>query len=337
MQRRHFIKAALGLGAISALDFAPWHAVNALAADVENFIKGPAIKDHPLEQLSKHVWMIYSPDGFPTPENKGMMCNLTFVDTPKGIVVLDSGASLQIGEMAVRQLKKRFGKKSVVAIVNSHYHGDHWLGNQAFIEAYGEMPIYAHEGTLESIKGLEGKTWKTLMEKWTNQATAGTEVVPPNTVVQHGQTLSFGNISLKIHHYGRAHTGADICVEVVGEKVVHVGDVAMNRRIANMDEGSFVGTFKTCDALEENTHAKIWVPGHGHPGKDVLAWNRGLFEGIYYPCEQAIKEGKSLEEAKAAVLKDARVVSRAKETKGFEANIGKYVSLAYLEAEAAGF
>jgi hypothetical protein len=41
--------------------------------------------------------------------------------------------------------------------------------------------------------------------------------------------------------------------------------------------------------------------------------------------------------ARAAVLADPRVSSRARETQGFEANIGKYVSLAYLEAEAVAF
>ena len=46
---------------------------------------------------------------------------------------------------------------------------------------------------------------------------------------------------------------------------------------------------------------------------------------------------EQLEEAKALVLRDLRVASRARETKGFDMNIGKYVSLAYLEAEAASF
>ena len=87
------------------------------------------------------VWMIYSPDGFPTPENQGMMANITFVETAKGIVVIDTGASVQIGEMAIRMMKT-FTKKPVIALFNSHYHGDHFLGNQAFVEAYGPMPIY---------------------------------------------------------------------------------------------------------------------------------------------------------------------------------------------------
>jgi glyoxylase-like metal-dependent hydrolase (beta-lactamase superfamily II) len=165
----------------------------------------------------------------------------------------------------------------------------------------------------------------------------GTRIVPPSLALEHGSELSFGDLTLRIHHYGKAHTPYDLCVEVVEDKLTCVGDVAMDRRIANMDDGSYVGTFRTYDELQKNAGSTIWLPGHGEPGAKVLQWNRELFEGIYQPCEQAVKEGLPLAEAKALVLKDPRVVSRTGDTKGFEANIGKYVSLAYLEAEAAGF
>jgi hypothetical protein len=89
------------------------------AREVEDFVRGPRVKDHPLRQVSKHVWMIFSPDGFPTPENQGMMCNITFINTAKGLVVVDSGASVQIGEMAIRRVQKAFNKR-VVAVINTH-------------------------------------------------------------------------------------------------------------------------------------------------------------------------------------------------------------------------
>jgi glyoxylase-like metal-dependent hydrolase (beta-lactamase superfamily II) len=336
MNRRQFLRSATALSALGAVELTPWHTLNAFAREVEDFVRGPAVKDHPLQQLSKHVWMIYSPDGFPTPENQGMMCNLTFVDTAKGLVVVDTGASVQIGEMAIRQLRKQF-KKPVVAIINTHYHGDHFLGNHAFADAYKDLPIYAHAGTIKEIQGMEGNMWRTLMEQWTNQATMGTRVVAPSIAVDHGQELKFGDVTLRMHHYGKAHTPADICVEVVEDKLTCVGDVAMDRRIANMDDGSYVGTLKAYDALEKNAASKIWVPGHGRPGGEVLAWNRGLFEGIYQSCLKAIEAGESMGAAKNRVLADERVRSRAKDTKGFDNNIGKYISLAYLEAEAAAF
>ena len=336
MDRRHFLRTAAAFSALTTAEFATWQAMSAFAREVEDFVRGPMVKDHPLRQVSKHVWMIFSPDGFPTPENQGMMCNITFVNTARGLVVVDSGASVQIGEMAIRQAQKAFNKP-VVAVINTHYHGDHWLGNDAFATAHKNVPIYAHPGTIREIQGIQGNLWRTLLEQWTNQATAGTRIVVPTQPLEHGNELKFGDVTLRMHHYGKAHTPSDICVEVVEDKLTCVGDVAMDRRIANMDDGSYLGTFKTYDALERNTRSTIWLPGHGEPGPDVLKWNRELFEGIYRSCEQAVKDGLPMDDAKAMVLKDPRVASRAKDTKGFETNLGKYVSLAYLEAETAGF
>ena len=336
MNRRRFLHSATALATLTLAEFTPWQQVGAFAKELDDFVRGPAVKDHPLRQLSRHVWMIYSPDGFPTPENQGMMCNITFVETRKGLVVVDSGASVQIGEMAIRQARKAF-KKPVIAIINTHYHGDHWLGNQAYVEAYGNsLPIYAHPGTIKAIQGIEGNMWRTLMEQWTNQATIGTRVMPPTHPLENGAELKFGDVTLRLHHFGIVHTPYDLCVEVLEDKLMLVGDVAMDRRIANMDDGSYVGSLKAYDALEK-TGSSIWLPGHGQPGRQVLQWNRELFEGIYQPCELAIKDGLGLEEAKKLVLSDPRVASRARDTKGFDTNIGKYVSLAYLEAEAAGF
>ena len=144
-------------------------------------------------------------------------------------------------------------------------------------------------------------------------------------------------MTLRVHDYGKAHTPGDICVEVVEDRLTHVGDVAMNRRIANMDDGSYLGSFRYYDGLEKNAGSRVWVPGHGQAGPDVLSWNRELFEGIYYPCEAAVKAGQEIAAARAAVLADPRVKGKMRDTKGFDANIGKYISLAYLEAEAVAF
>ncbi|AXS81578.1 MBL fold metallo-hydrolase [Dechloromonas sp. HYN0024] len=337
MDRRDFLRSVAAISALWAVEFAPWQSMSAFASEMDDFVRGPAIKDYPLRQVSKHVSIIFTPHGFPTPDNQGMMSNITFVNTSKGVVVIDTGASVQIGEMAIRQLEKNF-RKPVVAIINTHYHGDHWLGNHAYVERYGNsLPMYAHAGTIQAVKGIQGSLWLSLIEKATNEASLGTRIVPPNMPLEHGAELRFGDVTLRIHHYGKVHTPSDLCVEVVEDGVTLVGDIAMNQRIANMDDGSYLGTFKAYDALEKSTRTKIWLPAHGVPAANVLAWNRALFEGIYYPCEQAIKDGLPLEEAKTLVLKDKRVASQAKNTKGFEANIGKYVSIAYLEAEAAGF
>ena len=311
--------------------------VAAFAEQVHDFIEGPPVADIPAQQLSKHVWMIFAQDGFPNGENKGMMANILFVVTEQGVVVLDSGASLQIGQMAIRMIKK-VTPKPVVAVFNSHYHGDHWLGNHAYADAYGaKLPIHALEYTTAQIKGHEGNLWRSLMERWTNQASMGTQVVAPNTVVNNGDVFHLGDVTLRMHFYGQAHTPSDLCVEVVEDKLTAIGDIAMANRIANIDDGSYPGTFKYYDALTKAAGEQLWAPGHGVASKDILQTYGTFLKGIWEPCVDAIKNDIPLEKAKDLVLKDPRVAARASTMQGFADNIGKYTSLAFLEAEKEAF
>ncbi|WP_219339147.1 MBL fold metallo-hydrolase [Tepidicella baoligensis] len=311
--------------------------VRLFAQQVQDFIEGPPVPDIQPQRLSEHVWMIYAKDGFPTPENQGMMANVVFVVTDAGVVVLDSGGSLQIGEMAIRMIRQ-VTPQPVVAVFNSHYHGDHWLGNHAFANVYGsDLPIYSLAHNIEQIQGVQGNLWRSLMERWTNQATLGTKVVAPNREVEHGQSFRFGNVTLNMHHYGTAHTPSDLSVEVLPDRVTYVGDVAMDNRIANMDDGSYVGTFKYYEALTQAAGDQLWLPGHGRPSRTLLKDYGEFMAGIYEPALKAVEDGHGVEVARANVLKDPRVAKRAPTMLGFESNIGKYVSLAYLEAEKVAF
>ncbi len=327
--RRQFLQS---LGALAV-----WPAVYAVPALASvSASSAAAVPDIPPLVVADGVYCIVSPWGFPSAANLGMMSNITFVRTAKGWVVIDSGASRQIGEMALRVMRG-YGQDPVVAVINTHYHGDHWLGNHAFVTAYPDVPLYAHEKTIRAIKTGQGEFWSTLMERSTDHATLGTVVTPPTRPLQHGDTLSFGDMTLKIHHYGTAHTPADICVEVVERKVVHVGDVAMDQRIAFMDDGSFLGTFKTYDALNAAVPGAVWIPGHGEPSTQVLVNNRRLFDAIYQSAEKAVREGAGPDAAKQFALENPYIREVSGDVKGFDDNIGKYCSLAYLEAESAAF
>lgn len=334
--RRRLLLGAAGAGAaVTALALtAP---VRSLAQQVQEFIAGPPVPDVAPLQLSPHVWTIQARDGFPTPENLGLFANVLFVVTSAGVVVLDSGSSLQIGEMAIRMIR-RVTPQPVVAVFNSHYHGDHWLGNHAFVNAFGrELPIYALQGSKDRIVGVEGNLWRNLMERWTNQATAGTQVVPPNRVVQHGQRLRFGQVELVMHHYGVAHTPYDLSIEVRPDRLTYLGDVAMENRIANMDDGSFAGTLEYFEKISLAAGEQLWVPGHGRASRTLLRDYGEFFRGIWEPSLQAVKDGHGVEVARANVLKDPRVARHASTMLGFESNIGRYISLAFLEAEQLAF
>lgn len=91
-------RTLLGAASLGVCAMGLWPDVRALASDLEDFLVAPPVKDIEPVQLSKHVWMIFAPDGFPTPENRGMMSNVTFVVTSAGVVVLDSGARCRSAE-----------------------------------------------------------------------------------------------------------------------------------------------------------------------------------------------------------------------------------------------
>ena len=95
----------MGASALGLATSSLWPEMHSFAQQAQDFIMGPPMVDIAPQQISKHVWIIYAPDGFPTPENRGMMSNVTFVVTSAGVVILDSGSSLQIGEMAIQVSK----------------------------------------------------------------------------------------------------------------------------------------------------------------------------------------------------------------------------------------
>ncbi len=330
--RRHWLRRAVwaGAGAIAVLE---GPAVTDLASAAQAYAFGPKVPDVKPAQTAEHVWSIVAHDAFPTPENQGLFSNTHFIITPKGVVVFDTGSSLQIGQMCLRMLRT-ITDKPVIAIFNSHFHGDHWLGNQAYVEAFGSsVPIYALPGTRKVISGIEGDVWRENMLKWTNNSSLGTRVVAPTLEVRNGDVFEFGSLTLKAHHYGKAHTPDDLCLEIVQDKAVCAGDIMMNHRIANMEDGSFLGTLAYYDKLEQVTGAKMWLPGHGAASADILAWNREIFQGIYDGALKAAREMAGPTVAKEYVLADPRVAKSATTTAGFNKNIGKFASLAYLEAE----
>lgn len=325
--------AWLAAGGLGAAALHP--GVRGFAADLDDFIRGPDIDDVPARQIGAHTWIIEAPDVFVTPSNRGFMVNVTFVTTPAGVVIIDSGASLQIGEMAIRMLRE-VTDQPVVAIFVTHHHGDHWLGNHAFVNAFGDdLPIYAHPYAKTAIEGVQGRQWAALMERWTEGATLGTRIVPPNRTCDHGDVFDFSGVHIRVHHHGVAHTPGDCCYEIVEDRITHLGDVAMDRRIANMNDGSFPGSVETLRRVAADTQSTLWIPGHGTPSADVLPWNLELFEAFSEHALAVAEDFGTVEALQERLLADPRIASKVHETRGWNANFGRYASLALVEAEQA--
>jgi glyoxylase-like metal-dependent hydrolase (beta-lactamase superfamily II) len=330
MARRQWLKGVISSSLVGLVGTSVLTPVYASDDMVE---KGPRVPDVKPTKISNHCYVVMAKDPEPTPENQGMFSNMGFIITQKGVVVFDTGGSLQIGEMLIRQIKK-MTDKPVVKVFNSHIHGDHWLGNQAFVEAWPGVEIYAHENLHKGIKEGVGEFWVNMQARATNNATAGTAVTAPNQVLKGGEVFDMGDTLLRVHYYGKCHSDSDICLEVTADKTVYAGDILMVGRVANMDDGSFVGSIAGIKQLKADTQAANYVQGHYKFGSKQADIYLEFLEAIYNNTVVYQKEGLS-----AAEMKDKIVAKMKKfrDWKGFDAIIGRYITVAFTEAEANNF
>lgn len=291
------------------------------------------IKDYPLTKIAKNTYVIHGPLEFPTKSNKGFMNNPGFVVTQTGVVVIDPGSTVQVGRMLLRSIKKTT-KKPVTHVLNTHVHGDHWLGNQAFFEAYPKVVIMAHPEMIKRAKAGAADSWVSNMLKFTEGASKGTRAVIPSKSVPDKYSFKTGGVQFRIHAPNEAHSFTDIMIEVVEESVVFLGDNALYKRLPRMDDGTFVGNLAACKlAIELN--AKTYVPGHGQSGdKNVVIPFMNYLDIVYGEVSKHYEAGLTDFEMKPKILLKLKNYF---DWAGFEHEMGKHVSLAVLEYEKNAF
>ena len=295
--------------------------------------RGPAIPDYPADKIAENIYVIHGPITMPNPDNQGFMNNPGIIITKAGVVLHDPGGTVQSGEMVLRAVKK-LTDQPVVAVFNSHIHGDHWLGNQAVRAAYPDAVIYGHPNMIELIEGGEGKSWLELMDRMTEGKSKGTQAVGPDKPVDNGDAIKVGQYTFVNHYYGQAHTTSDVMLEIKEAGVVFLGDNVLNGRVARLDGGSMKGNIEACEEILK-TKAKFYVPGHGKSGgTKVVESSLNYLSAVYTTVKKLYEEGLSDFEMKdqvAAAVKDyAGWIS-------YDEQLGKHISYVYLEIEAADF
>lgn len=287
-----------------------------------------------LQQLGQGVFVLEGPQAFPAPETAGFMNNPAFIITPAGIVVVDPGSSLQIGRLLLQKMQE-VSAAPLVAVFNTHVHGDHWLGNQAMREQYPAVPIYAHQRMIALVEAGEGEAWITNFMQSTDGAIEGTGVVAPNIGLSGGERLVLGGEEFRIHHTGTAHTDHDIIIEFPAEKTVFPGDVVTNRRIqsARPADASIKGQIEAIEFVL-GLDAEIYVPGHGAPGgRDIALEHLQFLRDFYASVERHYTDGKSDYEMKASVESD---LAAYREWQNFN-ELGRVLSQVYLQVEEDSF
>ena len=290
--------------------------------------------DYPLVQVTDTIYIIYGPFDLPNKTNHGFRNNPVIVLTSAGVVVFDPGGSAWAGEMVTGKIRS-ITQDPVVAVFDSHAHGDHWLGNEGIRRAYPDAIIYGHPTMKDRVKGADGDFWLAQIEKLTGGTAGGKQVIAPDRVVNDGDVIEVGDTSFRVYHTGPAHTDSDIMIEVVGQDALFTGDVIRNGLLGIMEaDASFAGNIAAIDMIVEKNF-KYYLPGHGRVGGVEIARNYRTYLDTLLSKVRELYDQQIADYEMKPIVTEA--VSAYSNWAGFDIRVGPHVSRAYLEVEMEAF
>lgn len=179
-------------------------------------------------------------------------------------------------------------------LINSHHHPDHTGGNGILRPAVGR--IVAHERSAENQRAVAAR-----------RPTPADEGDFPDVTYADETSLSIGDETIRLKHYGPAHTGGDTAIYFEEANVVHLGDLLNNRGWPNIDAGAGGSVHGWVEVLEaiipEYPADAIYIFGHNEAGapptgsRADVAFQRDYFLAVIGVAERALAAGRSREEA----------------------------------------
>lgn len=188
--------------------------------------------------------------------------------------------------------------KPVSFVLNTHWHGDHTGGNEAFAEA-GAI-VVAHDNVRTRLS--------------TDQFVAAFDRAVPASpkgalpIITFNDEISFhvGGHTVKAIHIPSAHTDGDAIVQLQEVDVIHTGDLVFYGLYPVVDYssgGSLKGMADATARLLAMSDADTrFIPGHGPAviGRKELAEYLEMLRVVHARLETLIGEGKTLEQVLAA-------------------------------------
>ncbi|PKO63830.1 MAG: MBL fold metallo-hydrolase [Betaproteobacteria bacterium HGW-Betaproteobacteria-17] len=211
------------------------------------------------EKVADTVYAIVGPLGQRSAENDGLNANYGFVVTPKGVILIDSGASL-LGAKKIEAAVARVTKQPVRWVINTGSQDHRWLGNDYFAGQGAEVIALSRTAATQAEyanQQMQG------LERFLGERLKGTRPLPaPKTLAGDSATLERGGVTLELV-YTHAHYPGDAWVWLPAQRVVFSGDLIYVDRLLSVLPWSSVKNgqqaFKALAALKP---ARI-VPGHG--------------------------------------------------------------------------
>jgi cyclase len=258
-------------------------------------------------------------------------CNTAIIEDGDGVLIVDTHSKPSAARMIVEHVRT-LTSKPVRYVINTHFHWDHWHGNEVYPAAYPDAEIITNQLTREAMvkKGLKriqdhvrqvpteianlrrqlaaatGAAERTGIEGDVRLAEAYlaevTALKPALPTMAFERTMKLYRRDREIHllYLGRAHTEGDVFVYLPKEKVVVTGDAVIGWT-PFMGDGYPEDWAGTLDALGQLDFTQM-IMGHGDPaGRDWLRTFRGYVGDMVDAVRKEVATGATLDEVKKRV------------------------------------
>jgi glyoxylase-like metal-dependent hydrolase (beta-lactamase superfamily II) len=290
------------------------------------------VGDFKFEQLNDQVHVIHGPIASPSEKNHGFMNNPVFIEGDNGLIIIDPGSSKFVGDKILNEVEK-ISSKPVVAVINTHVHGDHWLGNHAVKDKYPDAKFYAHMNMIREAEYGEAERWIKIYSDITNKA-KGTIAVIPTYSIDHKDALTIEGQKFIIHSpLPSSHSSSDIMIEHVNSKTLFTGDNAFTDRMGIFGEqSSILDNIKILD-YAKNLTTDTYVPGHGYSG--TVAQSIDPYLNYLKIIEQESRKGYDEDLADYEIKPFAhKRLADYHHWNGYEEQLGKHINKMLLEIES---
>lgn len=282
--------------------------------------------------VADNVYAVITPvRTLPDATNRGWNSNSAFVVTDEGVMLFDSGSSLAIGG-ALRETIAGVTDQPVRWIINSHAHGDHWLGNAAFADTV--ETIYASTTVSETIQ-TDGPVWVERFNRMTGGATGDSPILPPTQRIDVETELRFGATRVVVFPSGNSHSPGDLLAWLPDSRVLLSGDVVYSDRMPSTNASDLQQWMVLLSELE-GLEPRVVVPGHGQL-TDVrgLTRLREMFSIIWQVVARGVDQGKAAYELVPEV--SAALAPFEDDYPGLDEKLKRDIPHVYLQVEAARF
>src|SRR6266478_4392592 len=260
-------------------------------------------------------------------------CNAAIIFLDDVVLVVDTHSKPSAARALIEQIKK-LTPKPVKFVVNTHFHWDHYQGNEAYPSSWpAGVEIISSEATRANIERIgiprikneivsmpqeianlkndlgEASTAerKSVIQENIRQAEAYfaelklMQVTLPTMTFDRSLILRRGGRTVEILWLGRAHTDGDVFVFLPNEKVLATGD-ALHGWTPFMGDSYPYDWIQTLDAAEKLGFEFV-IGGHGDVmhGKQTFELWKQYFGDLMERTAEVYAEGASLEEAKKSV------------------------------------